>query len=141
MIFLNLFMKAYNYPAILVSALVSYIIGLVWFTLLFVKAYIKDLDRTKEQLAKGPNALGASVIQVLGFLVMAFVLSWLIRQLGYETIGQTLCLGCLVWLGFVAAIIGPMYAFQAFSFRLFLINTVGYLVSILVSTIILTLWK
>jgi hypothetical protein len=133
--------ESYNYPAILVSALVSYILGLLWFTMLFAKPYIKDLERTKEQLAKGPNALGASVIQVMGFLVMAFVLSWLIRKLGYETVGQTLCLGLVLWLGFVAAIVGPMYAFQAFSLRLFLINSVGYLVSILASSIILTLWK
>jgi hypothetical protein len=133
--------ESYNYFAIITSAIVSYILGLLWFTMLFAKPYIKDLGRTKEQLAKGPNALGASVIQVLGFLVMAFVLSWLIRKLGYETIGQASCLGFIIWLGFVAAIIGPMYAFQAFSFRLFLINAVGYLVSILASSIILTLWK
>lgn len=133
--------NSFNYPAIIVSALASLGIGFVWFTVLFKTAYIQDLGKTREQMAQGPNAIVASSYQLLGNLVMALVLAWLLRKLGYETVGESLRLGILIWLGFVAAIIGPMYAFQAFSFRLFLIISVGYLLCILATSAILAVWK
>ena len=134
-------MKDYNYWAILVSAIASLIMGFVWFTLLFSAPYIHDLGKTQAQMDKGPSAVVASAIQLAGYIVMSFVLAWLINRLGYQTLQQGLQLGVLIWLGFVAAIIGPMYAFQAYSFRLFLIICYGYLISILLSVTILTLWK
>ncbi|MES2779987.1 MAG: DUF1761 domain-containing protein [Bacteroidota bacterium] len=134
-------MKAYNLLAIITSAIAGFALDFVWFTLLFRTAYIEDLERTKEQLDKGPSLLPSFIIQLAGNLVMAFVLAWLINKLNYQRIAQSLQLCLLVWIGFVVAIIGPMYAFQAFSFRFFLIITVGYLIPILLSGIILTVWK
>lgn len=132
---------SFNVAAIATSAISCLILGYLWFTMLFKNAYIKDLGRTKEQMEKGPSLSIAAGFQLMGNLLMAFVLSWLIQQLGYTSLPQTLQLALLVWLGFVVAVIGPFYAFQAFPFRFFLIIAGGVLSFILITTVILTLWK
>lgn len=132
---------SFNYTAIIVSAIVSLGIGFFWFNVICKNAYIEDLGKTREQMALGPGAMVASSYQLLGNLVMAFVLAWLLKRLGYETTVESLQLGGLIWLGFVASVIGPMYAFQAFSFRLFLIISAGYLLCILAISMILSVWK
>ncbi|MES2558285.1 MAG: DUF1761 domain-containing protein [Bacteroidota bacterium] len=134
-------MKEYNYLAVITSAIAGFALDFVWFTMVFRTAYMEDLARTKEQLDQGPSMVPSFIIQLAGNLVLAFVLAWLINKLNYETIVQTLRLCLLVWIGFVVAIIGPMYAFQAFPFRFFLVITIGYLIPILVSGMILTAWK
>lgn len=134
-------MKEYNYFAIITSAIAGFALDFVWFTLLFRTAYIEDLARTKEQLAKGPDMIASFIIQLAGNLILAFVLAWLINKLNYQTVSQTLQLCFFLWIGFVVAIIGPMYAFQAFPLRFFLVVSVGYLIPIIVSGIILTVWK
>lgn len=45
------------------------------------------------------------------------------------------------WLGFVAAVLGPMHAFQAFSLAFFAITSGGVLVTLLVSGAILGAWR
>jgi hypothetical protein len=134
-------MKEYNYLAILVSAIASFVVGFLWFTILFREAYIKGLGKTQEELAKGPATALSFTIQIAGFLLLAFVMAWLINKLQYETVTQGLQLGVIMWLGFVVAIIGPMYAFQAYSLKFFLVISFGYLVSILLTATILSLWK
>lgn len=133
--------ETYNYLAIIVSAIVSYIIGLLWFTMLFREAYIQDLGKTKAQMSKGASMLVASVLQIAGNIAMAWILSWLLQKTGSVTVGDSICLSLLVSLGFVIAVIGPMYAFQAFSLRLFAIITGGYTIMIIVTGIIVTVWR
>ena len=130
-----------NYLAIAVSAIASILLSYVWYMLLFKAPYIASIGKTQEQMAKGPNFPTALVIQLVGNLVMTFVLAWLIKMLGYTTIGDCLKLSVLIWLGFVAAVIGPMYAFEASSFRLLLINSGSVLVSLLITGTILSVWK
>ena len=132
---------SFNVSAIATSAISCLILGFLWFTMFFKNAYIKDLGRSKEQMEKGPSLSIAAGLQLMGNLLLAFVMSWLIQQLGYTTLPQTLQLALLIWLGFVVAVIGPFYAFQAFPFRFFLIIAGGILSFILITTVILTLWK
>ncbi|TDW49653.1 uncharacterized protein DUF1761 [Flavobacterium sp. 270] len=134
-------MEGCNVLAILVSALVSFAIGFLWFTVLFRAPYMKGVDKTQEELAKGPSMALSFAIQIGANLVLAFVLAWLINSLQYETISQGIQLAFLVWLGFVVSIIGPIYAFEAKSFQFFMIIVFGYLASILATAIILSLWK
>lgn len=132
---------SFNVSAIATSAICSLILGILWFKMFFKNAYVKDLGRTKEQMEKGPSLSIAAGFQLMGNLLLAFVLSWLIQQLGYTSLPQTLQLALLIWLGFVVAVIGPFYAFQAFPFRLFLIIAGAVLSFILITTVILTFWK
>jgi hypothetical protein len=126
-----------NYFAVAVSAVGNLVISYVWYMVFFKESYIVARAKTKEQMAKGPSFQTALVMQLVGNFALAFVLAWLIKMLGYTTIGDSLKLSFLIWLGFVAAVMGPMYAFEANSLRLFLINSISVLISIVVSAIVL----
>ncbi len=127
--------------AVGLSGVASFVLGFLWFAVLFRQPYLNGLGKTAEQLANGPSILQASLLQLLGNLVMAYVLAWLIRHTGQQTVMGGLRVGALSWLGFIAAVIGPMYAFQAFSFQFFVI-TAGYpLVALLTMGAILGWWN
>lgn len=130
-----------NYLAIGVPAVANILISYVWYMLLFKTPYIESIAKTKAQMDKGPNFLTALAIQLVGNLFMAFVLSWLYTMLGYTTIGDGVKLAIMIWLGFVISIMGPMYAFEASSFRLLLINSGAVLISLLVTGTIISIWK
>ncbi len=52
-----------NLVAVGVAALASFILGSVWFTVIFRQLYLNGLGKTAEQLAKGPSTLEASVLR------------------------------------------------------------------------------
>lgn len=130
-----------NVPAIIVSAIVSFGLSFVWFTILFRAAYIAGLGRTQVQLDAGPSMAIASASQFAGFLVMAAGLAWLMQRSGLTSVGEGLLLALVIWAAFVAAIIGPMYAYQAFPLSFFAIVAGGYLVAMLATSVILGAWR
>ena len=130
-----------NLLAVGTSAFVSTALGFVWFTIVFREPYLEGLGKTAEALARGPSAPVAAVMQLVGSLVTAYVLALLMERTGANTVTGGLGWGLLAWIGFVAAVIGPLYAFQAFSPTFFLI-TAGYpLVSLLLTGAILGGWR
>jgi hypothetical protein len=134
-------MKAINLWAVIVSAVTSTALGFLWYMVLFREPYMRGLDRTKEQLDKGPSGMWASIIQLGGNLVMIYILAMLMQQTGNDSVGGGIRLALLLWAGFVACVTGPMYAFEAFPFYFFLINTGYTLVSMVMSGAILGVWK
>lgn len=134
-------MKDINYFALFVVALLNLGIGAVWFLYLFREPFVAGLNKTKEEMAQGPSGISAGIMQLIGNLLMAFVLAWLIQKLNYQTPLKGLELGAIIWLGFVAAVLGPMYAFEAYSLSFFFITAGSVLVSLLVAGGILGAWN
>lgn len=130
-----------NIWAVATSAIVGLAINFVWFTVLLRDAYIAGLGRTKEQMAAGPSITAATAIQFVGFLVMSWGLAWLMQRTNLVLFGEAVALAAIIWLAFVAAIIGPMYAYQAFPLSLFGIVVGGYLLVLVVSGVILSAWR
>ena len=130
-----------NIWAVIVSGVGTTAFGFLWFTMWFVKPYIEGLDKTKAQLDRGPSGPTAITYQVIGNIVMVFVLAWLMQITDNSSVGQGIKLAAILWLGFVAAVIGPTYAFQAFPFSFFLIVTGYTLVALIMSAVVLGLWK
>lgn len=134
-------MKAINIWAVIVSGVASTSLGAFWFMVIFREPYIKGLARTQEQLSQGPNGPTAITMQLFANILMAYILAWLMTQTDYTSVGQAIKLATLVWIGFVACVVGPTYAFQAFPFYFFLINTGYTLVALLISGVVLGAWK
>ena len=132
---------ASNYGAVIAAAVSCFLCGFVWFTVVFKEAYTEGLGKTQLQMNQGVSMLVASILQLLGNLLLAIVLSWILQRLGCETILESVQIAALLWLGFVVAIVGPLYAHQAYSFKFFLIIAGAILMYILTSAIILTAWK
>jgi hypothetical protein len=126
--------------AFAVSTLASFGIGAAWFMVLFREPYIRGLNKTAEELAKGPTALPSMLLQLGGNLVMTAVLAWFIARLGATSAADGLRVGVVAWLGFVAAVLGPYYAFQAYPFSFFLINAGYPLVALALSGALLGGW-
>ena len=134
-------MVGINILAILASAVTSLIIGSIWYALLFREPYLKGLGKSVEELAKGPSILIASLLQFLGCFVIASVLAWLMVRTRMDSVGQGIVLAILIWIGFIVAVIGPMYAYQAFSLKFFLIVVGNLLLILIVSAVILGAWR
>lgn len=130
-----------NLWAVIVSAVVTTGFGFLWFMILFREPYIKGLGRTQAQLDQGPNAMWATIMQLGGHLVMIYMLALLMQQTANDTVGGGIKLALLLWVGFVACVTGPMYAYMAFPFYFFLITTGYTLVSMLMGGAILGAWK
>lgn len=136
-----MFIASINLLAVGTSAIVSTALGFLWFMVVFREPYLQGLGKTAEALAKGPSTLVAATMQLIGSLVMAYVLALLMERSSAQTVSGGLWWGLLAWLGFVAAVIGPLYAFQAFSLTFFLISAGYPLVTLLVTGAILGGWR
>lgn len=130
-----------NYFAIIVSSIVTYLLSYVWYIMLFSKPYVEGLNKTTEEMAKGPSMLVASIFQIIGHLVMFYILLLVLHQFKVESITGALWIAFLMWLGFVAAVLGPMYAFEAYPLSFFGITAGSVLLSLLVGAVILQVWK
>lgn len=130
-----------NIWAAVAGSLISFIVSFIWYTIVFRAPYIEGLGKTAEQMAKGPSMLVAAVLQLIGYLVTAFVLAWLMQRTGLQSVNQGLLLALVVWVGFVAAVLGPLYAFEAFSLNFFFITAGNVLVTLLILGAILGGWR
>jgi hypothetical protein len=129
-----------NIWAVIVATVVAFIIGGIWFSVLR-EPYLAGLGKTQAELDLGPNLAESMIIQLVGNVVMAVVLAWIIGGLGKSTAGSGLRVGLLVWLGFVAAVMAPLYAFQAFSLQFFAINAGYPLLALAVMGAIVGRWR
>lgn len=134
-------MKRFNMWAVGVAAITAFIIGGAWFSFLR-QPYLDGLGKTQAQLDLGPSLGESMLIQLVGNVVMAFVLAWFIARLGKQaSVGTGLRAGLLIWLGFVAAVMAPLYAFQAFSLQFFAISAGYPLLALLVMGAIISGWQ
>lgn len=117
----------------------AWIVSFLWFVVIFGKAYMAGHGRTKAQLDAGPSTPVASLYQLIGTFIQMSVLAWLVTSVGASSLAEGALLGLLVWLGFIAAYIAPMYAFQAYSVK-YLAIVIGYpLVALLIAGTILAI--
>lgn len=130
-----------NHLATIISAFVAYAASFVWFAILFRKPYIAGLGKPQAELDRGPSMAAASIMQIIGFLVMAYAIAWFVAQLGQPSLRAGLTIALVAWLGFVAAVIVPMHAFQAFTLGFSAIVIGGYLVALLIIGAIIGAWR
>lgn len=129
-----------NIWAVLVSGVLHWIVGALWYSpLLFAKPWTKlmKIDMTADE--KGP-----SVLLYLGGLfvgiVMAAGLALLLSLTGTQTIPAAIGIALLAWLAFTAA---PAFANAIFggSVPLWAINNAYPLVTAILMSIVLTVWR
>jgi hypothetical protein len=127
--------------AIVVATIASYVTSYVWFTQVFATPYTRALGKTQEQLDAGPSLPAALAMQLVGTLVTVVVLSVFIQRFAAVGVLPAIWIALLAWLGFVAAVQGPIYAFQAYGLPFFLIVTGGVLAGLIVPAAILGAWR
>ena len=134
---------AVNYLAVVAAAVASMAIGAAWYSpLLFGKEWMR-LSGMSPEFIEGVKAKGTWKMYGVGFigaLVMAFVLAHLVFLMEATTLNDALDLGFWLWLGFIAPVQLGVVLWEGKSWKLYLINTSYYLVSLPAMASILALW-
>ena len=126
-----------NYVAVLIAAIVSIVVGFVWYTVLFGKQWTKLMGFTKESMEQAKKGMGKtySISFVLG-LVTAYVLFHVMAMseayFGNPPVTTGLMTAFWSWLGFVMPVQATDVLFGGKkSWKLFWINTGYQLASLL----------
>ena len=106
---------------VVVSVVATWLAGFLWFKVLF-----------RLPSADGLSPLTVSLLQHVGDIGFACLLAWIMVRTGRHTIRDGILLAVMVWLGFVAAVAGHMFAFRSFSLRFFAITAGSVLFALLI---------
>ena len=134
--------------AVLVAVVANFILGFLWYTPLFGKAWAREQGfDTSVQPPKGALVKGM-IFMVVGNFLMAYVFAhnmaaWSFVP-GAETMSTAeniLSAGIFTWLGFYLPVDLGTVAWENKSWKLFAINTSYHLLMVLVAAVVLTLMK
>jgi len=128
-----------NYVAVFVAALVYWLLGAVWFAVLFSRPWMA-LENITPQQAGGVNPIAPYIISFILNLVIAFVLAQLCAWRNANTAARGAALGILIWIGFVGPVTYTTYMYEMRPKQLFAINEFYSLVGLCLMGAILGAW-
>lgn len=132
-----------NYAAVAVSATVFFLLGSLWFGGLFGTMWAAELIRHNVAL-KEPSKAELFTKMGLNFLknfVISLALAYLVIATNSTTAISGLLLGLLVACGLAAPAMADIFIWESRSKKLFLIDAGYQIVGILVSAVILSVWR
>ena len=129
-----------NYPAVFVSALAYWLLGALWFAVLFGKPWMA-LEHITEEQASTVNPTVPYIITFVLNLLIAFVLAQLCIWRNANTAGRGAALGILLWIGFVGPITYSTNMYEMRPKELFAINEFYPVVGLCLMGTILGAWK
>jgi hypothetical protein len=134
-------MNTTNHFAVVVAAVVFFILGACWYTVL-ADPWAAGIGKTMEQLKReGGGSMLPMVMGFVAILVMCYTLNSLLNRLGDTTAGSGAKVGAFVALGFVAANIALNYAFESRGVTLWTINSGYVLVGLTIAGAIIGGWR
>jgi hypothetical protein len=128
---------AVNYVAVVAAAIVSMILGMLWYGPLFGKKWMK-LMGFSEKAMKSMNVMPQTSM-VLGFVSMlmyAFVLAHFVSGLAFM---GALTVGAVIWLGFNATVMAGSVLWEGKPAELYFLNALHQLVSVLAMSAVIAL--
>lgn len=128
-----------NYVAVVVCAVVYWLLGGLWFGFLFAKPWMA-LEGVTEEQAKSMNPVLPYVVSFLLNLLIAYALAQLCLWRNATTAARGASLGILLWIGFVGPITYTTYMYEMRPWQLFAINQFYPLVGLAVMGAILGGW-
>ena len=133
-----------NYVVVFVAAIVSMVIGSIWYGPLFGKVFMREMcmdKMTPEQMAEAKKGMWKSyVLQFVASLVMFYVLARFMGMLGALSVNAGLMVAFWVWIGFVV----PVQLGQALwggKMKIFWLSAGNMLVTLLAVGAIFGVWK
>ena len=129
-----------NYAAVFVSALAYWILGAVWYGVLFSKPWMAFEHITEEQ-ARSMNPVLPYIITFVLNILIALVLAQLCIWRNANTAARGAAVGVLVWIGFLGPVTYTTYMYEMRPKELFAINEFYPLVGLCLMGAILGAWK
>ncbi|MBT3231789.1 MAG: DUF1761 domain-containing protein [Calditrichaeota bacterium] len=138
-----------NYWAVLVSAVVFFLIGAMWYGPLLGKAWLKAMGWTRESLEAsiGKTTMAKSfIIMFVSSLIMSYVTAHMVSFMSvvYPEIGMVqVGLSCAfwLWLGYVLSYILTAPAFERRPWSYVFINGGYWLIGMIAAGLILGYWR
>jgi hypothetical protein len=129
-----------NWLAVIVAALANYVIGALWYGVLFRKAWLR---------LSGVSEMKVTALSVILALVGALLTSWILGHaitfasayLKTSGVGAGLTTGFFNWLAFIAPVTIGVVTYEKKPFALWILNNAYWLISLLVMGIILSVWQ
>ncbi|HKE09750.1 MAG TPA: DUF1761 domain-containing protein [Candidatus Acidoferrum sp.] len=110
-----------NYVAVVVAAIAYWLLGAVWYGVLFSKPWMALENMSMEQ-AKSMNPVLPYIISFLLGALIAYSLAQICIWRNANTVGRGASVGVLLWIGFVGPITYTTYMFEMRPKELFAIN-------------------
>jgi Protein of unknown function (DUF1761) len=128
-----------NYGAIVVSAVAYWMLGALWYGVLFSQRWMALEGITMEQ-ARSMNPVLPYVITLVLNLLIAFVLAQLCLWRNANTAARGAAVGVLLWIGIVGPVVFTTYMYEMRPKELFAINEFYPLVGLCLMGAILGAW-
>lgn len=127
-----------NWWAVVVAAVVKFVIGSGWYMSPVGKQWqaAVGLDEAKMRAGMAP----ALIVDIIANLVMAYVLARFVIYAGAGTIVSGALIGLMAWVGFIATVTLASNTYEQRPFKVFAINNVYLLVSLVVMGAIIAAW-
>ena len=131
-----------NYVAVFVAAIVSMVVGFLWYGPLFGKMWMKMSGVTQKQIeeAKKKGMTTSYVVAFVGSLVMAYILAHFVRYVGATTAAAGMQLAFWLWLGFIVTVKLGSVLWENKPMQLFFLDCAYYLVTLSIMSSILAVW-
>lgn len=138
-----------NYFAILGAAVLSIVLGTLWYGPIFGKTWIKLMGWSKVDIEKGKSdkegMMKSYGLQAIGSLFMAFVLAHALEfasyYLGTSGVSAGFQTGFWNWLGFVAPVTLSSVLWEGKPWKLWCFNNAYYLASLVLMGVTLSLFR
>ena len=137
-----------NVVAVLVATVAIFILGFVWYTVLFMKAWMKEMGYDPTMRPGGKAMAKGIILGLIGNFLFAWVFAfylagWRLLPGGpaeYGTLAFALNSALSAWIGFFLPIHLGKVAWEKHSWKLFSINSGYHLVAVALVALILAYW-
>ena len=136
-------MYTINFLAILVSAVVAFGIGALWYSpFLFGKEWMSLTKTSDKDVGSIKTSImwGSYVIHFIATLVSLAVLGFAISAIGIQNAADGAFIGFFAWLGFIAPIGVSELLWRKSPMKLVLIDTTNILLTLVVGGAIIAAW-
>jgi hypothetical protein len=132
-----------NYPAVLVATIIHFLVGGLWYGLLFSNKFVELMAFTPEQLQEmqSRNPAKELLITFISTLVLVYILAHFVQYTKARSALDGLQTAFWLWLGFIATTELATVVFEQRKLGLYLIS-IGYqFVGCTLAGVILAVWR
>jgi hypothetical protein len=128
-----------NYAAVFIAAIAYWLLGAVWYGVLFSKPWMA-LEKMSIEQAQSMNPVLPYVITFVLNLLIAYALAQICIWRNANTAGRGASVGVLLWIGFVGPITFTTYMYEMRPKELFAINEFFPLAGLVLMGAIIGAW-
>ena len=132
-----------NYLAVLVAAVVVFVLGWLWYSpLLFFKPWMRLRGMDPDAAMAGAKMpVGKLLIELARCLLLAYVIARFVALLGITSSIWAVHFGLVSWIGFPVILLTGSVLWENVPWKVAAIHAGDWLVKMLVIPIIVTLWR